>query len=218
MVRNVDSPSKFLIYLRFLQVLINNQVGDLSSHTTRTRQNCSSIRDYQAQAEGKEIREEEEIKAFWFKEIKESWGRIEAIDADEDITLVDMETKIDLGAELQGRKERKDDDNAVAKEVNAVEPTVFDDKEVTMTMTKPISVAQARKNTIVYLKNIAGYKMEHFRGMTYDQVKYPLIDWKIHSKGSISYWKIIRVGGITEAYQSFEDMLKSFDREDLDAL
>nr|GEY55260.1 hypothetical protein [Tanacetum cinerariifolium] len=143
---------------------------------------------------------------------------------------------------------------------------------------KPISVAQAKKNMIVYLKNMAGYKMEHFKGMTYDQVrpifereynkvqtlfipdkdveepskkrvaketllqesfkklkaevevsvaefkvealqvKYPLIDWDIHSEGSRSYWKIIRVGGITEAYQSFEDMLKGFDREDLDAL
>nr|GEZ64050.1 hypothetical protein [Tanacetum cinerariifolium] len=135
---------------------------------------------------------------------------------------------------------------------------------------KPISIAQARKNMIVYLKNMAGYKMEHFKGMTYDkvrpifereynkvqtmfkpdkdveepqkkrvaeetllqesikklkavevlalQVKYPLIDWEIHSEGSRTYWKIIRVGGITQAYQSFKDMLKYFDREDLDAL
>nr|GEX49033.1 leucine-rich repeat protein [Tanacetum cinerariifolium] len=50
------------------------------------------------------------------------------------------------------------------------------------------------------------------------QVKYPLIDWEIHSEGSRSYWKIIRVGRITQAYQSFEDMLKDFDRKDLDAL
>nr|GFD08974.1 hypothetical protein [Tanacetum cinerariifolium] len=50
------------------------------------------------------------------------------------------------------------------------------------------------------------------------QVKYPLIDWEIHYEGSRSYWKIIRVGRITEAYQSFEDMLKGFDRQDLDAL
>nr|GFD06285.1 hypothetical protein [Tanacetum cinerariifolium] len=50
------------------------------------------------------------------------------------------------------------------------------------------------------------------------QVKCPLIDWEIHYEGSRSYWKIIRVGGITEAYQSFEDMLKGFDRQDLDAL
>nr|GEZ23505.1 leucine-rich repeat protein [Tanacetum cinerariifolium] len=109
---------------------------------------------------------------------------------------------------------------------------------------------------IVYLKNMAGYKMAHFKGMTFDQVrpifereynkvqtflkpdkdeeptkkrvfelkvkalhvKYPLIDWEIRYEGSRSYWKIIRVGGITQAYQSFEDTLKDFDREDLDAL
>nr|GEV37181.1 hypothetical protein [Tanacetum cinerariifolium] len=50
------------------------------------------------------------------------------------------------------------------------------------------------------------------------QVKYPIIDWEIHSEGSRTYWKIIRVGGFTEAYQIFEDMLKGFDREDLVAL
>nr|GEV87897.1 copia protein [Tanacetum cinerariifolium] len=299
---------------------------------------------------GQEVREAEEIKVFKVKEVKEG-ERIKAIDADEDINLRDMETKVGLDAKLQGRIERKDDDNAAAKEVNAAEPTVFDDEEVTMTMAqtlikmkaekarilneqmakrlhneeveqaamqekhldnirkyqslkrKPISVAQARKNMIVYLKNMVGYKITHFKRMTYNhvrpifereynkvqrfikhdrdeeptkkrvaketllqesfkklraevevsgsedtptvdpkemfkkdvkymlqivpvaefkvealQVKHPLIDWEIHSEGSRSYWKITRVGGITQAYQSFEDMLKDFDREDMDAL
>nr|GEW84981.1 hypothetical protein [Tanacetum cinerariifolium] len=44
------------------------------------------------------------------------------------------------------------------------------------------------------------------------QVKYPLIDWEIYSEGSRTYWRIIKVGRITQAYQSFEDMLKDFDR------
>nr|GEV65765.1 hypothetical protein [Tanacetum cinerariifolium] len=48
--------------------------------------------------------------------------------------------------------------------------------------------------------------------------RYPLIDWEIHSQGSRTYWKIIRVDGITEAYQSFKDILKGIDREDLVAL
>ncbi|GJX77806.1 hypothetical protein Tco_0324617 [Tanacetum coccineum] len=47
------------------------------------------------------------------------------------------------------------------------------------------------------------------------QVKYPIVDWEIHTEGSIKYWKIIRVRNITEAYQVFKDMLKGFDREDL---
>nr|GEV56369.1 hypothetical protein [Tanacetum cinerariifolium] len=35
MVRNVDSPSKFLMYLRFLQVVMDNQLDDMTSHNTR---------------------------------------------------------------------------------------------------------------------------------------------------------------------------------------
>nr|GFA76757.1 hypothetical protein [Tanacetum cinerariifolium] len=35
MVRNVDNPSKFLMYLWFLQVIINAQVDDLSSHSNQ---------------------------------------------------------------------------------------------------------------------------------------------------------------------------------------
>nr|GEZ47982.1 hypothetical protein [Tanacetum cinerariifolium] len=226
MVRNVDSPSKFLI----------------------TRQNCSSTGDSQAQKEGQEVREEEEIKVFWFKEVKKG-GKIEAIDVDEDITLVDAETQVDMDVELQ---RRIDDVSDVAKEVNVVEPIVFDDEEVIMNMAqtfikmkakkarrlneqmakrlhdeeveqatareelekddlekakglqqqydekqenidwnviaeqiqekhldnirkyqslkrKPIFIAQARKNMIIYLKNMAGCKMEHFRDMTYDK-------------------------------------------------
>nr|GFA87762.1 hypothetical protein [Tanacetum cinerariifolium] len=34
-VRNVDSPSKFYMYPRFLQLIIRKQVGDLSTHTTK---------------------------------------------------------------------------------------------------------------------------------------------------------------------------------------
>ncbi|GJU09551.1 hypothetical protein Tco_1131947 [Tanacetum coccineum] len=47
------------------------------------------------------------------------------------------------------------------------------------------------------------------------QVKYPIIDWEIHTEGSRKNWKIIRVRNITEAYQVFEDIIKGFDREDL---
>nr|GEX51931.1 hypothetical protein [Tanacetum cinerariifolium] len=35
LMRNVDSPTKFYMYLRFLQLMIKKQVGDLSSHSTK---------------------------------------------------------------------------------------------------------------------------------------------------------------------------------------
>nr|GFA75715.1 hypothetical protein [Tanacetum cinerariifolium] len=36
---------------------------------------------------------------------------------------------------------------------------------------KPLSEAQARKNMIVYLKNMAGFKMNYFKGMTYSKIR-----------------------------------------------
>nr|GEV26876.1 hypothetical protein [Tanacetum cinerariifolium] len=69
-----------------------------------------------------------------------------AIDADEDITLVDAETQVDLGAKLHGRE---DDDNVATKDVSAAEPIVFDDEEVTMTMTQTLIKIKAEKERLL---------------------------------------------------------------------
>nr|GEY17216.1 hypothetical protein [Tanacetum cinerariifolium] len=50
------------------------------------------------------------------------------------------------------------------------------------------------------------------------QVKHLIIDWKVDTEGERSYWKIIRLGGSTSSYQFFIDLLKHFDREDLNQL
>nr|GFB04385.1 hypothetical protein [Tanacetum cinerariifolium] len=40
---------------------------------------------------------------------------------------------------------------------------------------KPVSVAQAKKNMMIYLKNMAGFKMEFFKGMSYEEIR-PLFE------------------------------------------
>nr|GEX56787.1 hypothetical protein [Tanacetum cinerariifolium] len=50
------------------------------------------------------------------------------------------------------------------------------------------------------------------------QVKHPIIDWEVHTKGQRSCWKIIRLGGSSASYQFFVDLPKHFDREDLNQL
>ena len=50
------------------------------------------------------------------------------------------------------------------------------------------------------------------------QFRHPIVDWEIHSEGERKFWKIIRIGGSTEQYRLFSDMLRSFDRDDLDTL
>ncbi|GKC39306.1 hypothetical protein Tco_1051690 [Tanacetum coccineum] len=46
-------------------------------------------------------------------------------------------------------------------------------------------------------------------------VKYPTVDCEVYSEDTRRYWKIIRVGNHTEAYQIFAEMLNKFDRDDL---
>nr|GEV97708.1 hypothetical protein [Tanacetum cinerariifolium] len=40
---------------------------------------------------------------------------------------------------------------------------------------KPLTQAKAKRNMIVYLKNMAGFKMDYFKGMTYDKIR-PLFE------------------------------------------
>nr|GEW48241.1 ribonuclease H-like domain-containing protein [Tanacetum cinerariifolium] len=94
-------------------------------------------------------------------------------------------------------------------------------------------------------ENMVGYKMKFFKGMTYDEIR-PIFEREYNKIQTLfkqdkdvektnkkrvaneallqeSFKKlraaeIIKVGGITEAYQIFEDMIKGFDRKDLVAL
>nr|GEV34670.1 hypothetical protein [Tanacetum cinerariifolium] len=45
-----------------------------------------------------------------------------------------------------------------------------------------------------------------------------IIDYKIHKEGKKNYFKIIRVDGNSQVYQTFERMFKNFNREDLEVL
>ncbi|GJT74274.1 hypothetical protein Tco_1040999 [Tanacetum coccineum] len=45
-----------------------------------------------------------------------------------------------------------------------------------------------------------------------------IVDWKIVKEGKISYYQIIRADGSSKRYSAFIQMLRSFDREDLETL
>nr|GEV41676.1 hypothetical protein [Tanacetum cinerariifolium] len=66
-------------------------------------------------------------------------GKIAELDADEDVTLVDVD--------IQGRME---EDVTAIKDINSAEsePIVFDDEEVTMTMAQTLIKIKAKKQRI----------------------------------------------------------------------
>nr|GEU81291.1 hypothetical protein [Tanacetum cinerariifolium] len=76
----------------------------------------------------------------------------------------------------------------------------------------PAKISEEDVQNMLQIVLMAEFKVEAL------QVKFPLIDWEIYSEGSKTYWRIIRVGGVMQAYQSFKDMMKDFDREYLDAM
>ncbi|GJS82466.1 hypothetical protein Tco_0749007 [Tanacetum coccineum] len=112
---------------------------------------------------------------------------------------------------------------------------------------RSFSKAEVRKNMYMYLKNRGGYKQSYFRGMSYEDIR-PIfervwdqnqsfvpkdskIEKEVMKRSGFDFQKppakrqkvgeisgSIRVGNHTEVYQVFEDMLKRFDRDDLEKL
>nr|GEZ41598.1 hypothetical protein [Tanacetum cinerariifolium] len=71
------------------------------------------------------------------------------------------------------------------------------------------------------IRNNLGWKLKDFKEDVYVQalqVKHPIIDRKVYTKRHRSYWKIIRLRGISACYQFFIDLLKQLDKEDLNQL
>nr|GFA72672.1 hypothetical protein [Tanacetum cinerariifolium] len=125
---------------------------------------------------------------------------------------------------------------------------------------KPQSESEARKNMISYLKNTEGYKMEFFKGKTYDQIlpifqarklseeaqeaddlkkkleivqdedddvfvkdtllaqKVLVVDYQVVVIDKKPKYKIIRAYDTHQFYISFINLLKNFDKEDLETL
>ncbi|GJU79202.1 hypothetical protein Tco_1276272 [Tanacetum coccineum] len=76
--------------------------------------------------------------------------------------------------EVQGKEHiSTDEKNTVAEQVQEKQSDTI--KRYQTLKKKPVSVAQARKNMMIYLKNMAGYKMGYFKGMSYDEIR-PIFD------------------------------------------
>nr|GFD04539.1 hypothetical protein [Tanacetum cinerariifolium] len=79
------------------------------------------------------------------------------------------------------------------KKLKAVEVLGSDSTQETLS-NDPKEMSEEDVQNMLEIFPVSEFKVESL------QVKYPIIDWEIHSKGSRTYWKIIRVGGIKEAY------------------
>ncbi|GKA18951.1 hypothetical protein Tco_0698866, partial [Tanacetum coccineum] len=85
--------------------------------------------------------------------------------AEQEQERIDFETALELQKKLDEREE------VPAKEVHDIDwsdPSVL---RYHALQNRPFSVAEVRKNMCMYLKNQGGYKMSHFKGMSYEEIR-----------------------------------------------
>nr|GEW48173.1 hypothetical protein [Tanacetum cinerariifolium] len=99
--------------------------------------------------------------------------------------VLDLESEvIDIKSTYQARIEKletrverleEENRNAVIEQVKRSERLTDAIMKYQALKRKPLTEAQARRNMIMYLKNMAGYKMNYFNGMRYDEIR-PLFE------------------------------------------
>ncbi|GKB89214.1 hypothetical protein Tco_0961486 [Tanacetum coccineum] len=85
--------------------------------------------------------------------------------AEQEQERIDFETALELQKKLDEREE------VAAKEAHDIDwsdPSVL---RYHALQNRPFSVAEVRKNMCMYLKNQGGYKMSHFKGMSYEEIR-----------------------------------------------
>nr|GEW50161.1 hypothetical protein [Tanacetum cinerariifolium] len=95
------------------------------------------------------------------------------MDADVDVTLKDIAKDVSVDAEIEESADVIDHVQRKEKEDNAM-------KRYQALKRKPQTEAQARKNMMIYLRNVARFKMDYFKGMTYDDIR-PIFEKKFNS-------------------------------------
>nr|GEU57651.1 hypothetical protein [Tanacetum cinerariifolium] len=106
-----------------------------------------------------EVKLKDKGKGILIKEPKPLKGQAQ-IDIDEGFARQledELNANINWNDVLEQVKRREKQDNAVMR--------------YQVLKRKPVTEAQARKNVMIYLKNMAGFKMDFFKGMTYSEIR-----------------------------------------------
>nr|GEW58373.1 retrovirus-related Pol polyprotein from transposon TNT 1-94 [Tanacetum cinerariifolium] len=169
--------------------------------------------------------------------------RIDAIDADGEITLVnDADNEMFDVDDLGGEEVFVIDvDHQLAKRLRAQEQEEFSDAEKATLFqqllekrrkhfvakreeekrNKPQTKSQQRKIMCTYLKNMEGYKLKYLKLKEFDRIQ-EMFDRefkrKIHKEGKKSYYQLVRADRKSEMYMIFSQMLNIFNWEDLEDL
>ncbi|GJZ91604.1 hypothetical protein Tco_0663531 [Tanacetum coccineum] len=138
-----------------VKILANASREKLKTYTRR--RSTDSSKDSTARglfSTAEEVQDKEQISTD-----KKEMARAAAREEQE---RIDFEKALELQKQLDEREETDNIDwNTIAEQVQERQSDTI--KRYQTLKKKPVSVAQARKNMMIYLKNMAGYKMGYFK-------------------------------------------------------
>nr|GEU91188.1 hypothetical protein [Tanacetum cinerariifolium] len=183
----------------------------------------------------KDVQDKEEIKPAEFQEVVGIVTTAKIItevvtSASDSITAANKAFARDLEAELNINIDWDEVINHVHKKAKE-DPAV---KRYRALKRKPQNEAQARKNIMIYLKNVTKEQINEEESRALKRLnktqaekaakrqkldkEVPVVDYEIYNEHNKPYYKIKHADGSHKLYLSFLSMLRNFDREDLEAL
>nr|GEV70998.1 uncharacterized mitochondrial protein AtMg00810-like [Tanacetum cinerariifolium] len=175
-----DDSKKFLMYSRFLQLFLNNQLQDLTEifndtyetpcHTKKVFSNMAKksvhfsgnvtplFNNMLVQNQAPED-EDEEGPSVHIEDYPKQGRIIEEMDKDKNINLTELPKKLKKKEMIQLSLDEELAQKLYAKELEKEEARQ-----------EPFSKAEVRKNMIMYLRNQRGYKQSYFKGMKYEDI------------------------------------------------
>nr|GEW76389.1 hypothetical protein [Tanacetum cinerariifolium] len=191
MVRNVDSPLKFLMYLQFLQLMLNAQVDDLSSHNTkytspaliqkvfanmrRISEGFSGVDTPLFDGEVGGISSKATTTITVAQVPKASAPRRRRVIQDPKETAT---ASVIMHSEVKSKDKGKGivikEPKPLKRQAQIKQDEAFGwqlEAELNGNINWDDVMEQARKKMMIYLKNMVGFKMDFFKWMTYNDIR-----------------------------------------------
>nr|GEV03765.1 hypothetical protein [Tanacetum cinerariifolium] len=133
------------------------------------------------------------------------------------VVIRDPEESTTISTIIHSEAKSKDKCKGILKEDKAV-------KRYQALKRKPPTEAQARKNMMLYLKNVVGFKMDYFKGTSYDDIR-PIfekhfnfnVNFLLKTKEQIDEEENRALKRLNESKEE-KEAKKNFDKEDLEVL
>nr|GEZ96037.1 hypothetical protein [Tanacetum cinerariifolium] len=202
LVKNIEAGVPFFMFPRFIQLIINHQLGDMAHHKeifntpslikkvfvnikmvgTGFSREVTPLFDNMLVQAPEEVDLDHQEKVLSMMDVNEE----EPADVEEVLEVVKA-TKLtievvttagatkEVARQLEAELNADINWNAVIEQVKRNERLNDAAMKYQTLKRKLLTQAQSRRNMIVYLKNIVGFKMDYFKGKTHDEIR-PLFE------------------------------------------